>query len=220
MGRRRGSTTGAGRARGAVSARAPSTSARAPDESPSGHPAPAPHVLDAQASDRQTPDPQTPDPRAPEPPDDYAAGSADDLFRALVRSVDGERVGRVSAVLTGPEGSPRWLVVATGLVRAADVPVPVEGCVVRGATVVVPHARDVVLGAPRLDPDRATDPQLEVGVRLHYAAAAAAAARGRASRPAPLPPPMDDDDSWWGAQPGEARGEPTGPAGQPPRTAW
>jgi len=143
MGRSRG-TTGPGRARGEGRARAPS--ARAP-----GPPTPG---------------------QAPEPPDDYAARSADDLFRALVRSVDGERVGRVSAVLAGPDGLPRWLVVATGLLRAADVPVPVEGCVVRGSTVVVPHARDVVLSAPRLDPDRATDPQLEVGVRLHYAAAA------------------------------------------------
>ncbi len=137
-----------------------------------------------------------------------------------MRSVDGERVGRVSAVLAGPDGSPQWLVVATGLLRAADVPVPVDGCVLRGTTVVVPHSRDVVLSAPRLDPDRATDPQLEVGVRLHYAAASAAAARGPTAPPAPPPPAEDDDEAWWGAELGAERRRPPGSTGQPPRTAW
>ena len=135
----------------------------------------------------------------PEPFDDYADAGGDereDLFRALVRSVDGERVGRVTSVVRDEGGRPTWLVVSTGWLRGADVPVPYdEGCRRRGGTVVVPYPKDVVRDAPPLDPDLAVDPQLETGVRLHYAAARASLLAGR-SGPAETPWPCCAEDRW------------------------
>ncbi len=153
----------------------------------------------------------------PEPFDDYADAGGDereDLFRALVRSVDGERVGRVTSVVRDEDGRPTWLVVSTGWLRGADVPVPYdEGCRRRGGTVVVPYPKDVVRGAPPLDPDLAVDPQLETGVRLHYAAARASLLAGRrdpvdAARETPWPCCTEDmwDDELGDALVDELRG--------------
>ncbi|WP_445256985.1 PRC and DUF2382 domain-containing protein [Nocardioides aurantiacus] len=69
-----------------------------------------------------------------------------------VVSRDGSKIGSVSQVFLDDEsGRPEWVTVKTGLFGQAESFVPLSGAEVRGDDVVVPHDKDKVKDAPRVD---------------------------------------------------------------------
>lgn len=67
---------------------------------------------------------------------------------------DGKRLGALHDVfLDGSSGRPTWALVSVGRLRPAERFVPLDGAEVDGDALRVPHGRDLVRAAPRIDDD-------------------------------------------------------------------
>lgn len=69
-----------------------------------------------------------------------------------VNSRDGEKIGSISQVFLDDEsGNPEWVTVKTGLFGQAESFVPLSGAEVNGDDIVVPHTKEKIKDAPRVD---------------------------------------------------------------------
>ena len=82
---------------------------------------------------------------------------------------NGARVGRVDTVFadTGGDG-PTWLIVALGRRGAKRVAVPVRECAGGGGRVWAAQPREVMAGAPAVDPGRPLLREHELTICAHY----------------------------------------------------
>ncbi len=69
-----------------------------------------------------------------------------------VNSRDGEKIGSISQIFLDDEsGNPEWVTVKTGLFGQAESFVPLSGAEVNGDDIVVPHTKEKIKDAPRVD---------------------------------------------------------------------
>lgn len=82
---------------------------------------------------------------------------------------DGNKIGSVGQVYVDDRtGRPEWVTVKTGLFGMKESLVPLDGSRRSGADLHVPHTRDTVKEAPRLDADEHLDPGQERQLYQHY----------------------------------------------------
>jgi hypothetical protein len=107
---------------------------------------------------------------------DAAAGALPDLAEALgwtgfeLDDVGGDAVGRVEGVYADAEGGgPTWLVVKSGRRRRVKTfVVPLRECAAMPGRVWTAQAREVMRGAPAVDPRRPLLREHEVAICAHY----------------------------------------------------
>ena len=89
--------------------------------------------------------------------------------RAKVVTHQGEAVGSIGEIYVDDvTGTPDWVTVRTGLFGTADTFVPLQAARVEGDDLVVPYAKDLIKGAPRIEADGARSPQEEQVLYGHY----------------------------------------------------
>lgn len=117
---------------------------------------------------------------------------------------DGNKIGNVGQIYVDDRtGRPEWVTVKTGLFGMKESLVPLEGARRRGQDLHVPHTKDTVKDAPRLDADEHLDPPQEKQLYQHYGLTNAAGT-GMGTR-------MDSDtDSGMAADAGANTGADTG----------
>nr|WP_078876420.1 PRC and DUF2382 domain-containing protein [Streptomyces sp. 150FB] len=82
---------------------------------------------------------------------------------------DGNKIGNVGQIYVDDRtGRPEWVTVKTGLFGMKESLVPLEGARRRGQDLHVPHTKDTVKDAPRLDADEHLDPPQEKQLYQHY----------------------------------------------------
>lgn len=95
--------------------------------------------------------------------------SPDELTGLTVYDVAGEKIGGVEQVyLDDQSGSPEWATVKTGLFGSKETFVPLEGARREGSALHIPHAKELVKGAPRLDAEQHLDLAQEQELYEHY----------------------------------------------------
>ncbi|MER5779160.1 PRC and DUF2382 domain-containing protein [Streptomyces sp. NPDC002039] len=108
--------------------------------------------------------------------------STEQLLTLTAYDADGERIGSIGQVYRDDAtGRPEWVTVKTGWFGMKESFVPLAGARSDGEGLHVPHAKDVVKDAPRVDADQHLDSDEEHRLYRHYGlspAAAAAASRG------------------------------------------
>ncbi len=84
----------------------------------------------------------------------WSENEASQAIGKAVYSGEGEKIGKVGQVfLDDQTGQPEFLTVNTGLFGSSESFVPVEGASINGDDVSVPHGKDKVKDAPRVDLD-------------------------------------------------------------------
>lgn len=106
---------------------------------------------------------------------DEAAGQ---LGEATVYDSTGDKVGTISSVLTGPDGSSAWALVRTGWFGLREHVVPLDGARIEGGDVHLQVTKDRVKDAPDVDAEGTIDEQSEQRLRAHFGLAAATGAPG------------------------------------------
>jgi uncharacterized protein (TIGR02271 family) len=82
---------------------------------------------------------------------------------------DGNKIGSVGQIYVDDRtGRPEWVTVKTGLFGMKESLVPLEGARRRGQDLHVPHTKETVKDAPRLDADEHLDPPQEKQLYQHY----------------------------------------------------
>jgi hypothetical protein len=106
-------------------------------------------------------------------------GSKPSLNEALgwigsrVDDIYGAGVGRMEDVWIDPgTGAPRWLLVKEGRFGGRSTLIPFEDATAGAGHVWVPYERDVVRGAPEVQPGAPLTQELETALRAHYSATA------------------------------------------------
>lgn len=138
----------------------------------------------------------------------------------------GNPVGRLEDVWIDPgTGAPRWLLVHKGGPGERSTLVPFGDAATGAGRLWIPYERDVVIGAPDVDPGAPLTQQAEADLRRHYAMYATQAERpataplgGSPAHPSPAASFTPAAQSAFGAQPSVAR-TPAGAgpsAGAPP----
>ncbi|WP_405774069.1 PRC and DUF2382 domain-containing protein [Streptomyces sp. NBC_00859] len=123
--------------------------------------------------------------------------SPDELTGLMVYDITGDKIGGVEQVyLDDQSGRPEWATVKTGLFGTKETFIPLEGARREENALHIPHAKELVKDAPRLDADQHLDLAQEQELYQHYGlthpgqsagAPAAAGAAGAASRKAAGP---------------------------------
>ncbi|MZD07364.1 DUF2382 domain-containing protein [Streptomyces sp. SID5785] len=81
----------------------------------------------------------------------------------------GDKIGSVERVfLDDDTGRPEWATVKTGLFGLKETFVPLAGADRKGDALNVPHTKDTVKDAPRVDADQHLDPAQERDLYRHY----------------------------------------------------
>ena len=84
----------------------------------------------------------------------WSENEASQAIGKTVFSDEGEKIGRVGQVfLDDQTGQPEFLTVNTGLFGSSESFVPVDGASINGDDVSIPHGKDKVKDAPRVDLD-------------------------------------------------------------------
>lgn len=82
---------------------------------------------------------------------------------------DGEKIGSIGQLYADDDtGEPTWITVKTGLFGTSQSFVPVEGAHIQGDDLVVPHSRDRIKDAPRVDVDGHLTPEEEDQLYTYY----------------------------------------------------
>ncbi len=98
---------------------------------------------------------------------DQAQGLLDG--RAVVVGQDNEKIGKVGQIyLDDQTGQPEWATVKTGLFGNAESFVPLAQADARGSEVHVPHDKNKVKDAPRVDVDGALSQRQEAELYSYY----------------------------------------------------
>ncbi|UQA92953.1 DUF2382 domain-containing protein [Streptomyces halobius] len=122
----------------------------------------------------------------------------------------GARVGTVQQVYRDDAtNEPEWITVRTGLFGMKETFIPLAGARRAGSQLRVPHTKDVIKEAPRIDAEGHLDPSEEEELYRHYGMTRPAVA-GSAMRPEPRPEPGP------GLEPGPEPGLEPGPPPSPP----
>ncbi|MEV8565338.1 PRC and DUF2382 domain-containing protein [Streptomyces sp. NPDC051322] len=95
--------------------------------------------------------------------------SPDELTGLTVYDVAGDKIGGVEQVyLDDQSGTPEWATVKTGLFGTKETFVPLEGARREGDALHIPHAKELVKGAPRLEAEQHLDLAQEQELYEHY----------------------------------------------------
>ncbi|WP_327293711.1 PRC and DUF2382 domain-containing protein [Streptomyces sp. NBC_01197] len=128
--------------------------------------------------------------------------SPDELTGLMVYDITGDKIGGVEQVyLDDQSGRPEWATVKTGLFGTKETFIPLEGARREENALHIPHAKELVKDAPRLDAEQHLDLAQEQELYRHYglahpgqssapeaaAAAGAAGTAGAANRKAAGP---------------------------------
>jgi hypothetical protein len=85
-----------------------------------------------------------------------------------IDDLSGSGVGRVGAIFVDAKGGePVWVIAKLGRFGKA-VAIPVHDCAAVAGRVWVPHEREVVRGAPSVDPDQPFAREHELAICAHY----------------------------------------------------
>ncbi|MFD3722081.1 DUF2382 domain-containing protein [Streptomyces sp. NPDC058674] len=95
--------------------------------------------------------------------------STEQLVRLTAYDADGEKIGSIGQVYRDDAtGRPEWVTVKTGWFGMKESFVPLAGARSDGEALHVPHVRDVVKEAPRVDADQHLDADEERRLYQHY----------------------------------------------------
>ncbi|MER5869715.1 PRC and DUF2382 domain-containing protein [Streptomyces sp. NPDC002044] len=95
--------------------------------------------------------------------------STEQLINLTAYDADGEKIGNVGQVYRDDAtGRPEWVTVKTGWFGMKESFVPLAGARSDGQALHVPHAKDVVKDAPRVDADQHLDADEEHRLYQHY----------------------------------------------------
>ncbi|MFD3677802.1 DUF2382 domain-containing protein [Streptomyces sp. NPDC058613] len=95
--------------------------------------------------------------------------STEQLINLTAYDTDGEKIGSVGQVYRDDAtGRPEWVTVKTGWFGVKESFVPLAGARSDGEALHVPHAKDVVKDAPRVDADQHLDADEEHRLYQHY----------------------------------------------------
>ncbi|KOG90974.1 PRC and DUF2382 domain-containing protein [Streptomyces varsoviensis] len=104
-----------------------------------------------------------------------------DLSGMSVVDTDGHRVGSVQQVYRDDRtGDPEWITVRTGLFGMKETFVPLAGAKKVDGDLRVPHSKDTIKDAPRIDADGHLDPGEEDRLYEHYGLTPGGRTMGRA----------------------------------------
>ncbi len=104
-----------------------------------------------------------------------------DLSGMSVVDADGHRVGSVQQVYRDDRtGDPEWITVRTGLFGTKETFVPLAGAREADGDLRVPHSKDTIKDAPRIDADGHLDPGEEDRLYQYYGLKPGARGTGRA----------------------------------------
>ncbi|MEV7728926.1 PRC and DUF2382 domain-containing protein [Streptomyces sp. NPDC087917] len=99
--------------------------------------------------------------------------STEQLMTLTAYDADGEKIGSIGQVYRDDAtGRPEWVTVKTGLFGMKESFVPLSGARSDGEALHVPHSKDVVKDAPRVDADQHLDADEEHRLYQHYGLAA------------------------------------------------
>src|SRR5690554_4985408 len=89
--------------------------------------------------------------------------------KVTVVGPDGDKIGTVGTLyLDDDTGRPDWVTVKTGLFGTSETFVPLEGATLSGDTMTVPHTKDKVKDAPRVDAEQHLDRDEEADLYRYY----------------------------------------------------
>lgn len=89
--------------------------------------------------------------------------------KVTVVGTDGDKIGNVGTLYFDDEtGRPSWVTVSTGLFGSSETFVPLEGASLSGDTLTVPHTKETVKDAPRVDADQHLDLDQEAELYRYY----------------------------------------------------
>lgn len=95
--------------------------------------------------------------------------STEQLINLTAYDTDGEKIGSIGQVYRDDStGRPEWVTVKTGWFGMKESFVPLAGARSDGEALHVPHAKDVVKEAPRVDADQHLDADEEHRLYQHY----------------------------------------------------
>ncbi|MFE7118982.1 PRC and DUF2382 domain-containing protein [Streptomyces sp. NPDC057654] len=104
-----------------------------------------------------------------------------DLSGMSVVDADGHRVGSVQQVYRDDRtGDPEWITVRTGMFGTKETFVPLAGAQEADGDLRVPHSKDTIKDAPRIEADGHLDPAEEDRLYRHYGLMPGAGAKGQA----------------------------------------
>ncbi|WP_411103116.1 DUF2382 domain-containing protein [Streptomyces sp. cmx-4-9] len=95
--------------------------------------------------------------------------STEQLINLTAYDTDGEKIGSIGQVYRDDAtGRPEWVTVKTGWFGMKESFVPLAGARSDGRALHVPHAKELVKDAPRVDADQHLDVEEERRLYLHY----------------------------------------------------
>ncbi|MFJ9078417.1 DUF2382 domain-containing protein [Streptomyces sp. NPDC102278] len=101
--------------------------------------------------------------------------STEQLLNLTAYDADGEKIGSIGQVYRDDAtGRPEWVTVKTGWFGMKESFVPLAGARSDGEALHVPHAKDIVKDAPRVDADQHLDADEEHRLYRHYGLSASA----------------------------------------------
>ncbi|MFF3540499.1 PRC-barrel domain-containing protein [Streptomyces platensis] len=106
-----------------------------------------------------------------------------------VVDADGAKVGKVQQVYRDDAtNEPEWITVRTGLFGMKETFIPLAGARRTGDELHVPHAKETIKHAPRIDADGHLDPSEEAELYRHYGMARPGTADPGIGEPGPVDP--------------------------------
>ncbi|WP_435603376.1 PRC-barrel domain-containing protein [Streptomyces sp. bgisy130] len=113
-----------------------------------------------------------------------------------VVDADGAKVGKVQQVYRDDAtNEPEWITVRTGLFGMKETFIPLAGARRTGDELHVPHAKDTIKHAPRIDADGHLDPSEEAELYRHYGMARPGAADPGIGDPGTVDPGVGGPDT-------------------------
>ncbi|MEU9420891.1 PRC and DUF2382 domain-containing protein [Streptomyces sp. NPDC048272] len=101
--------------------------------------------------------------------------NTEQLLNLTAYDADGEKIGSIGQVYRDDAtGRPEWVTVKTGWFGMKESFVPLAGARSDGEALHVPHAKDIVKDAPRVDADQHLDADEEHRLYRHYGLSASA----------------------------------------------
>ncbi|MGW2023519.1 PRC-barrel domain-containing protein [Streptomyces decoyicus] len=128
-----------------------------------------------------------------------------------VVDADGAKVGKVQQVYRDDAtNDPEWITVRTGLFGMKETFIPLAGVRRAGDELHVPHDRETIKAAPRIDADGHLDPSEEAELYRHYGMA-----RPGAPHPGDAPDPGGESGTGGTTNPGSGGTPNPGSGGTP-----
>jgi hypothetical protein len=119
---------------------------------------------------------------SPERPAPLHRSSAEEALGWVGHKLDdlgGTSIGRIEEILVEPESNePSWLLVKVGRIGGRRTAVPFEMAAAGVGRVWVPYPRETIRSAPAVGRGTGLEPELEDGLRRHYAVPAPGAGPG------------------------------------------